>query len=420
MNLGEALQKAVGSCAQPYYKHKRRLERESRPPRDYSYFSRPARVTLEERLFRLFPEGYSLASDNEAFTPMVRQLYYVMRRLLQEDGCHDSLSDAYHRTILEKYEQEVGRRLCHRKAVGDMIEPHSTCPTCGTPQGCSLGTTGVEHYDVPKHRFNKIIYVEKTGFMQQLLDANIHSRFDVAIAAGAGFSPQAAKELFAKIEREIQVTVYVLHDADIAGLEIARSLGKRLVHENYHVTVEDLGLRPKEAIELGLPSETVEITAEPSWGLKHSVSKKELKWLLGDDVGETQHYKKNRKVRYVGERVELNAFTPKAFIAWVEGKLQNVAGKIIPEKKIVLEAVVQKYQETLRSHVAEALLSQFELDTFVSSLPCFTGPTVTQIRKQLKASPEQSWQDIIEEKVREEMQELDLFQRIQALLKERR
>ncbi len=99
------------------------------------------------------------------------------------------------------------------------------------------------------------------------------------------------------------------------------------------------------------------------------------------------------------------------------GKLQNVAGKIIPEKKIVLEAVVQKYQETLRSHVAEALLSQFELDTFVSSLPCFTGPTVTQIRKQLKASPEQSWQDIIEEKVREEMQELDLSQRIQALLK---
>jgi len=420
LNLGEALQKAVGSCAQPYYKHKRRLERESRPPRDYSYIYRPARVTLEERLFRLFSKGHSLASDNGAFTPMVRQLYYVMRRLLQEDGCHDSLSDAYHRTILEKYEQEVGRRLCHRKAVGDMIEPHSTCPTCETPQGCSLGTTGVEHYNVPKHRFNKIIYVEKTGFMQQLLAAKIHNRFDVAIAAGAGFSPQAAKELFAKIKRQIPVTVYVLHDADIAGLEIARSLGKRLVHENYHVTVEDFGLRPEEAIELGLPSETVEITAEPSWGLKQSVSQKELKWLLGDDVGETRHWKKSRKVRYVGERVELNAFTPKAFIAWIEGKLQNVAGKIIPEKNIVLEAVVQKYQETLRSHVAEALLSQFELDTFVSSLPCFTGPTVTQIRKQLKASPEQSWQDIIEEKVREEMQELDLSQRIQALLKERR
>jgi len=197
-------------------------------------------------------------------------------------------------------------------------------------------------------------------------------------------------------------------------------LGNRLVHENYHVTVEDLGLRPEEAIELDLPSETVEITAEPSWELKQSVSQEELEWLLGEDVRETGHWwKKNRKVRYAGKRVELNAFTPKAFIAWVEGKLQKVAGKIIPEKKIVLEAVVQKYQETLCSRVAEVLLSQFELDTFVSSLPCFIGPTASQIRKQLKASPEQNWQYVIGRAIEKEMKRLKLGRRVRSFLRKK-
>lgn len=214
MNLSEALERAVNSCAQPYYKHKRRLERESRPQRDFSYIDRPPRTTLEERLFELFDHGYEIASDQGAFVPMTRQLYYVMRRLLQESGCTDDLSDAYHRTVLEKYEIIIGKRLCYRKSVGDMIEPHSRCPTCGAIPGCNLGTQSVENYIVPHHRFNKILYVEKTGFMSQLLQANIHNKFDIAIAAGAGFSPQAAKELFAKIEKEIPVQIYVLHDTD--------------------------------------------------------------------------------------------------------------------------------------------------------------------------------------------------------------
>jgi hypothetical protein len=362
MNLNEALQKAVGSCVQPYYKHKRRLERESRPPRDYSYFYRPVRVTLEERLFRLFPEGYRLASDGGAFTPMVRQLYYVMRRLLQEDGCQEELSDQYHRSILEKYEIEVGQRLCYRKAVGNMVEPHSKCPTCGVPQGCNLGTQAVEHYVVPYHRFNKILYVEKTGFLQQLLAANIHEHFDVAIAAGAGFSPQAARELFARIEQEIPVTVYCLHDADIAGLEIARTLGKELVHENYKVTVEDIGLRPAEAMTLGLPSETVEITAEPSWELKRSVSPEELAWLLGKNITQLGRWKKSRRVRYVGNRVELNAFIPREFIAWVEKKFQTLEGKVVPDEEAIRKEMEEQYQHAVRKHVTDALLSHFDLN----------------------------------------------------------
>ena len=416
MNLSDALQKAVGSCAQPYYKHKKRVERESRPPRDYGYIYRPARVTLEERLFRLFPQGYRLASDGGAFTPMVRQLYYVMRRLLQEDGCREALSDAYHRTVLEKYEVKLGQRLCYRKAVGDMTEPHSQCPTCGLPQGCNLGTQAVDHYVVPRHRFNKVLYVEKTGFLQQLLQADLHNRFDVAIAAGAGFSPQAARELFAKIEQSIPVTTYVLHDADIAGLEIARTLGKELVHECYAVKVEDLGLRPAEAITLNLPSETVEVTAEPSWELKQSVSGEELEWLLGEDVSAARQWKKSRKVRYVGTRVELNAFTPREFIAWVEGKFQQLAEKVVPDEATIQAETAQQYRETLRQHAMDALLARVNMDAFLSSFSQPAALTVEQIRQHITENPRQNWQEAIREAVEKAVGEVDLEPHLEALL----
>ena len=340
MNLSTALERAVASVAQPYYKHKRRLERQSRPARDYSYLYRPPRITLEERLFDIFEQAYEFASDGGEFMPMTRQLYYVVRKMLQDSGCSDELSDGYHRTILEKYEIQVGKRLCYRKAVGHMIEPHSECPTCHSPQGCDLGTQSVDSYVVPENRFNKILYVEKMGFMQQLLATNVHNRFDIAIAAGAGFSPQAAKELFAKIERTIPVTIYCLHDADIAGCEIARSLGHKLVHEEYQITVVDLGLRPAEAIALGLPTEAVDISAEPSWALRRTLSKKELNWLLGEDVRHVRQWKKRRKILYRGNRVELNAFTPRQFIEWVERKLSACPGKVIPTGEVTNQEFV--------------------------------------------------------------------------------
>jgi hypothetical protein len=413
MNLSEALQKAVGSCAQPYYKHKRRLERESRLPRDYSYIYRPPRVTLEDQLFELFEEGYKVASGDGAIVPMTRQLYYVMRRLLQESGCTDDLSDAYHRTVLEKYEITIGKRLCYRKSVGDMIEPHSGCPTCGGPRGARLGTESVENYVVPKHRFNKILYVEKTGFMSQLLQVNIHNRFDIAIAAGAGFSPQAAKELFAKIEKEIPVKIYVLHDADISGLEIARTLGNKLIHEDYNITVEDLGLRPAEAIELDLPTESVDITSHPSLELRESISKQELKWLLGEDLRERrEYYKKNRKVLYRGTRVELNAFTPSEFIAWVEEKLESLAGKVVPERDSIAAEAAKLYRESLTKKVSRILLSRFNVEKFISDLPALARPTVKQIRAALKKDPELGWRDVIRNAVEKELVKFKLDKKV--------
>lgn len=327
MSLSEAMQKGLDSVLKPYYRHKKRIERENRPVRDYTIYRRPYRKPLRDYLFEIFPEAYKIVSNNGSFRPMVRQMFYVVRRLLQETDCTIALNDSNHRTLLTEYEQsEIGHRICSRKSVGNLLEPHSACPLCGAEKGCSLGTVAADNYEVPQHRYNKVVYVEKAGFMQQLIAAEIHKKYDIAIAAGAGFAVHAAKELFAKIEKNIPVEIYCLHDADISGVEIARTLRKELLFEDYRVDIIDLGLRPQEAIDLKLPSEEVEITSNPSERIREMVTKEELNWLLGEKP-DLSHWKGQRRVLYIGNRCELNAFTPKEFIVWIDKKLASLEGK---------------------------------------------------------------------------------------------
>ena len=410
MNFSEALEKGINSCAKPYYKHKRRLEREQRAERDFTCYYRPHVKTLKDYLFEIFPEAYEIASGGGKFTPMVRQLYYVVRRLLQEKGCDKDLEDAYHRKTLEDYEKAIGKRLCFRKPVGEMLEPHSQCPTCGTLTGCALGTQEVYSYKVPRNRFNKILYVEKAGFMSQLLQENIHNKYDIAIAAGAGFATQAAKELLAKIEKDVPVKIYCLHDADMAGVEIARSLGDRLVHENYFVSVIDLGLSPGEAIDLNLPSEKVYITSEPSQKLKERVTDEELQWLLGEDCRGDRHWnRRGRMVRYYGNRVELNAFTPEEFIEWVEEKLQALdLQKVIPDAGVLSEFANESRVSTITRMVTEILLQRDEIKNIIKDAASKSEHTISpeEVQGLLDDDPESNWQKVIEERVASETVEL--------------
>jgi len=368
---------------------------------------------MRDWLFEVFPDAYEIASEQSTFTPMVRQLYYVARRLLQERGCERKITDATHRKILEEYEINIGHRLCYRKSVGELIEPHSQCPKCGLPQGCNLGTEAVGSYQVPAYRFNKILYVEKAGFMHQLLAENIHNKYDVAIAASAGFSPQAAKELFAKIEKEIPVEIYCLHDADIAGIEIYRTLGKKLIHENYNIKVIDFGLAPQEAIKLNLPSETVSITSEPSWELKQIVAKKELKWLLGKDMSFfPPTYKGKRKIRYIGNRVELNAFTPKEFIKWVEEKLEKLTiQKVVPNNLMIEEYTKEIFKNKLTKKLEVKLLSKIKFQCLVDDvLKKKVKPNITEkfIKEGFIKNPTRNWQKIIEDRVEAKLSRLKL------------
>src|SRR5262249_24694838 len=117
------------------------------------------------------------------------------------------------------------------------------------------GTREVDVYNFPEHAFDKILYVEKKGLMPVFQAAKIGERFDMAIIAGEGYATEAARMLFARA-RKGHYRLFVLHDADPHGYNIARTLAEETRRmPGYSVEVTDLGLHLEEALEMGLQTE---------------------------------------------------------------------------------------------------------------------------------------------------------------------
>ena len=87
-----------------------------------------------------------------------------------------------------------------------------------------LGTREVEAYELPPWQFDKVLYIEKTGLEAQLAPYRLGQRYDMAIIYGQGLPPTACRKLLARSEFR-DMKIFVLHDADIDGYNIARTLG---------------------------------------------------------------------------------------------------------------------------------------------------------------------------------------------------
>src|SRR5262249_31386906 len=116
------------------------------------------------------------------------------------------------------------------------------------------------------HRYQGLLYIEKEGFDPQLREAGIADRFDLAIISCKGQSVTAARMYVDHVCRvNGGVPLFVAHDFDKAGFEIAQCLTKvsqyardnDLVKYEFRndINVIDLGLRLKDVQKYNLKSE---------------------------------------------------------------------------------------------------------------------------------------------------------------------
>ena len=183
----------------------------------------------------------------------------------------------------------------------------------------------------PEHRFNGILFIEKEGFLPLFKRVQLAERYDIAIMSTKGMSVTASRRLVDVLCSVYRVPLLVLHDFDKAGFSIVGTLRRdtrRYTFEN-NIKVIDLGLR-LEDIE-GLPTETVSYgigsttrqPIDPGPNLrKNGATPEEIEFLRGQrDYG-----------GYHGQRVELNAFTSRQLVDWIEAKLQQHGiTKVIPD-----------------------------------------------------------------------------------------
>jgi hypothetical protein len=340
---GALIGEAIFGAIKPLYKEGERQRRMSRrrAPRP-SYFEPEPKVSQKEVVFEVLPRAIRNAGTNFSR----RDLYYATRPLAY---AHDEWEGGktlgygyFSQGLLTEYQEMRGPIVgLWSDARGHLLEPH-------TGNSVALGTREVAAYAFPDYTFNKILYVEKEGEVSKLKAAKLAERYDMAIVSGKGYPAEAVRTLFERAEGGDH-QLFVLHDADIDGYNIARVMREATRRmPGYSVEVVDIGLTVEDALEMNLDPEPFS-------------RKKGLPGMLYGSLSPVAvEYFTHRH-----ERFELNAILPDTRrVEYIEGKLEEneVRGKVIPPDDALKERCEEMYRKKVGGWVDGAIAELLQVD----------------------------------------------------------
>jgi hypothetical protein len=241
---------------------------------------------------------------------------------------------------------------------GVLYEPH-------TGVAIPLGTQEVEGYVFPSWLYDKILYVEKKGVWPILQTAQLAERYDMAVVAGEGYATEAIRVLFAHASEQRNYQLFVLHDADPDGYNIARTLCEETARmPGYAVDVIDLGLRWDDAMALGLETEEFGRSRALPEGLV--LSPEEQRAFTGRPVERSY----GQRLRWLCHRVELNAFSAPQLVAYIADRLAatGVRGKIIPPDTDLAEVGRQLYGTAVERQIQDIVAELLQVDALTNHL----------------------------------------------------
>lgn len=372
--MQDALASAVRSATSTWKKAKRQADKEDRVrKRDLERLRsyRPPKITIRQASFEFMERAYMKASANGRYYANARQIMYAARPWVLEltGGESWKKSSYFTQTLLKDYiEMYDPPWKVAWDSRGHLTEPH-------TQKNIGLGGIEVIKYtgewtDIffdefpsflpeiiietngPTLRFNAVLFIEKEGFDPILKDAGIAEKYDIAIMSTKGL-PVGAACLLAHQFALQNIRVFVMHDFDLDGFKIVRTLrrGTRLAPGT---SVIDIGFR-FEDIE-GLQSEQVVYKQKKnpkSYLRLCGATEKEIDFLV----------KPSSYYGWYGERVELNAMTSDELIAWLERKFyEHGISKLIPSDDILdkayQRAVYQKRVKEETEKIRQGLKSE--------------------------------------------------------------
>lgn len=351
MSLKADLLSGIAKATKDWKKEKRKADKEDRISRSqHRNFYRVRSVSLREIAFSIIESAYNEASTNGKYYANARQIMYKARPMIlnrYDKTLSDNFDVYFTQTLLKDYLEayEPFWKIVW-DARGHFAEPH-------TGERIGLGGIEVEDYikgwhnnitkfrpsvnrDIktagPANRYTNVLFIEKEGFTEILQDAGFQERYDMALMSTKGVPVKAACDLLYRMKKSFSdIKIFVLHDFDLAGFKIRRTLqnGVRL---SIGTDVIDIGFRIQD-IE-GIESESVEYkqTANPSHYLRQcGATPDEINFLVS--AGRSYYS------GYAGRRVELNAMSSEQLIKWLDMKLkQHGATKYIPEADAIKKA----------------------------------------------------------------------------------
>jgi hypothetical protein len=275
-------------------------------------------LNIKSVVFAHMEEQIKIVSDTRRYRFGWRQVFYRIRPIVWKAIGEQLHWDYFSQDLVTAYEEENGEEpKAYRDPRGTFYVPHGG-------RSFPLGTLQVEEFRRPEWRFNKVLFVEKEGFFEALKAEGWPERHDCALMTSKGQPTRAARDIIDLIgETDEPVWVGCLHDADAAGTMIFQSLQEETdARPRRNVEIANLGLEPWEAVALA------------ERGLV--------------EIEDVSYEKRQPTAAYVGDewaewlqahRVELNAFTTAEFIEWLDGKMSEYEGKLIPPPEVLADQI---------------------------------------------------------------------------------
>jgi len=353
-------------------------------------------LSLKEAVFAVLDDAWRHATGDGQYPTSARFLSYPVRQFIQELTLKSLNYDYFSQDLLVEYQRQGGTLPgLYYDPRGVLYEPHSG-------RAIPLGTREVAAYTFPAWLYDKILYVEKKGLWPILQTARLAEHYDMAVVAGEGYASEAIRVLFQAASQEQQYQLFVLHDADPDGYNIARTLREETARmPGYAVEVIDLGLRWGDAMALGLDTEAFTRRRALPEGLVLTEAEQRAFGGRRQSHGDSEHSS------WICERVELNAFSAPQLVDYIEHRLQDtgVRGKIVPPDPHLTETARELYRDGVAKRVQriiERLLSMDEIterlqDDFTADAPL--DEAKEWIEEAFETKRDQRWRDAVSDKM---------------------
>src|SRR5262245_15480146 len=301
------------------------------------------------------PEAIKINTNDGQFPVSKRDMFYKVRDMMQSLTPRELKYNYFSQDLLNQYQKLYGKIPgLFSESRGWLIEPH-------TGKTTRMGTREVAAYSVPLWLYNKILYVEKQGAWEKLEFGKFAERYDMAVIMGQGYAVEAVYELLQRANREHSYQVFVLHDADPDGYQIALKLRQAATDmSKYNIDVIDLGLTYDDAIQLGLTPEKFNRKKALPEGVEFSPLA--LEAFTGTKAGKKQW----RDCK----RIELNALNFPDFIAYLDSKLQQhgATDKVIPPEDYLLKEAHDYFETDILKEVQTAIDEMFNVHDLARDL----------------------------------------------------
>jgi hypothetical protein len=372
-----------------------------------------AERTFKSIVFEVLPDAIdeerspSGKIDSRGLFYAVRRLYnahperpFEKERKKAQRGQGEPLAYGYFNgEMLHHFEDRHGEiEGLSREPRGHLFEAHTEDD--GTPQ--EIGTAFAAEFEPPPYYYDTVLFCEKHGFAQVLVDEGLGQRYDMANIASKGYRTQADIRFLEKLSDE-GYEILVLHDCDPDGYGIFATLrGGSILMPDLFVPAVDLGMSLEDARAFDPPllgEDATRQKAIPERTLPY-LSEDEREMFTGTRRGNVWEY----------QRIELNEIPAHERVGFVETKLSaaGLTAKVVPPQEFLswraANEVSSDQWKRVRLAISEiideqainaAVREEFEERYGVGD----TSALAESIYAAFYEDPSDSWRDVLDSKV---------------------